>query len=155
MKDHRIIKRVLLALAFTFFLVSYLFTAAASQSNQREISSKTSKAPHFIAYYFYTSKRCSSCYRLENWSKKAIRDHFQQAMQEDKLEWKAIKVDNPGNKHFINDFDLYTKSLVVVEKIGNKTVRWKNLEKVWQLLRDKDRYFDYVTSEIQKFMENS
>lgn len=76
-------------------------------------------------------------------------------MQKDKMEWKPIKVDKPENKHFIKDFNLYTKSLVIVKKNGHETVRWKNLEKVWRLLRDKDKYFDYVTSEIRKFMENS
>ena len=130
-------------------------TCPASQSNANTSSSQKDQKTHYIAYYFYTSKRCGPCYRIENWSETAIKDRFGQALQNGKLSWKPVKVDQAGNKHFIKDYNLYTKSVVIVEKNGDETVRWKNLKKVWNLLRDKDTFFDYVTGEIKAFMEKS
>ncbi|MEF8824001.1 MAG: nitrophenyl compound nitroreductase subunit ArsF family protein [Desulfohalobiaceae bacterium] len=130
-------------------------TCPASQSSANTSTSEKDQKTHYIAYYFYTSKRCASCYRIENWSEAAIKEHFGQALREGNLRWKTVKVDHPENKHFVKDYNLYTKSVVIVEKNGDETVRWKNLEKVWRLLQDKKAYFDYVTGEIKAFMEKS
>lgn len=131
------------------------FPAAANQSEKAAVKPDSNGNTQFVAYYFYTSKRCSSCYRLEEWAETAIKDHFKQAIESGKLQWKTVNVDEPENEHFTKDFNLYTKSLVIVEQNDGETVRWKNLEKVWQLLRDKDKYFDYVTTGVRAFMEKS
>jgi len=144
-------------IAFVIMICSIFggFTAAADQSEPETAESVSNESPQFIAYYFYTSKRCASCYRLEQWSETAIKDHFKKAIESGRLQWKTVKVDKPENEHFTKDFNLYTKSLVIVEQNDGETVRWKNLDKVWQLLRNKDKYFDYVTTETKAFMEKS
>src|SRR6056297_935331 len=148
-------KGVLTALIIMICFILGGFPASASQAEPETAESVSNESPQFIAYYFYTSKRCASCYRLEEWSETAIKDHFKQAIESGELQWKTVNIEKPENKHFARDFHLYTKSLVIVEQNDGETVRWKNLDKVWQLLRDKDKYFDYVTTETMEFMEKS
>ena len=144
----------IIIIAAIFFTMGVI-PAVAGENNKTASASEGNDSTKFIAYYFYNSNRCSSCYRIENWAETAIKENFQQEVQSGKLEWKPVNIDKEKNKHFIQDFNLYTKSLIIVEKNDGKTERWENLKKVWNLLRDKDRYFDYVSSNIRKFMENS
>ena len=66
-----------------------------------------------------------------------------------RLEWQAVNVDEPANQHFIRDFQLYTRSVVVVDAKDPK--RFKVLDRVWQLVRDKAAFQKYVEQEIRAF----
>lgn len=127
-------------------------TAAAGQDQEDQVASGPGK---YIVYYFHTDYRCSSCQRIEKWSDDAVKSGFARALQEDRLQWRVLNVDRQEHKHFVKDFGLYTKSLVIVEQADGEPVRWKNLEKVWQLLRSKEKFTGYVQSEIKAFMEKN
>lgn len=63
-------------------------------------------------------------------------------------------MEKPGNKHFIRDFQLHTKSVIITKQKNGKPVDFTNLEKVWRLYRNKEKYFDYVASRTRQFMED-
>jgi len=69
-----------------------------------------------------------------------------------KLVYKPLNVEVKENKHFINDYQLYTKSVVLSLVKDDKEVKFKNLKEVWTLLRNKDRFFSYIEDETQKFL---
>ncbi len=108
-----------------------------------------------IAYYFHGDYRCASCTKIENWSHEAIKGGFEGALKRGRLVWKPVNVDKPENKHFVKTYSLYTKSLIIVEmeKEKQKQMRWKNLDKVWQLLRNQEKFSAYVTQEIRDYLE--
>ncbi len=106
----------------------------------------------FIAYYFHGTHRCWSCLRIEDWSQDAIRENFSSELGEGKLIWKSVNVEKPENRHFVSDYQLYTKALVLVEMRGKNQIRWKNLEKVWRHLRNQQGFYEYVTQEVGEFM---
>ena len=134
------------------FLTMFLVLGPAFQGIFAQTDSRTSE---YVAYYFYTSKRCGPCTRIEQWSEDAIKQNFKEKIRAGDLEWRAINVDKPENRHFINDFKLYTKSVIVAEYSNGKAVRWKHLKKVWNLFRDREKYFNYVVDETRQFMEQS
>lgn len=107
-----------------------------------------------IAYYFHGTYRCPSCTTIEEWSHEVIKNNFQDELNSGRLVWKALNIEKAQNKHFIKDYSLYTKSLIISEMDGEKEVRWKNLDQVWQLLRNEDKFFSYVTGEVTKYLEN-
>ena len=108
-----------------------------------------------IAYYFHASFRCPTCQKLEKYSKEAIETNFRDALASGKLEFKAVNVEDKGNEHFVNDYQLYTKSLVVSLIENGRETKSKNLTKIWDYAGDKQKFFDYVTSEINSFMKGS
>ena len=108
-----------------------------------------------VAYYFHGDFRCPTCYRLEQYSKEAIDTHFKDALSSGKLEFKAVNVDEKANKHFVNDYQLYTKSLVLSLVKDGKEIKSKNLIKIWEYVGNKQRFFEYVTSEVQDFLKGS
>ena len=105
------------------------------------------------AYYFHGNFRCDNCKKIEQYSQEAIEKYFAEELKTKKLTFTIINTDLPGNEHYIEDYQLYTRSLVIVEFEDGKQVRWKNLAKVWDYLNDKDAFYEYVKSEIRNYLE--
>ena len=109
---------------------------------------------HIKAYYFHGNFRCVSCKKIEKYSREAIETYFDKQLKNGKLTFQTINTDKPENKHFIQDYQLVTKSLVIVEYKDGKQVKWQNLEKVWQHLNNKDVFFNYVKTETETYLKD-
>ncbi len=57
------------------------------------------------------------------------------------------------NDHFVNEYKLYTKSLVISLNKNGKEIKYNNLTKVWEYLGDKEKFYDYVRDEINKYLK--
>lgn len=106
-----------------------------------------------VAYYFHTTFRCVSCKKIEAYADEAIHDGFPSELADHRLVWAPINVEEDGNEHFVKDFNLYTKSLVIVEMQDGKIVRWKNLPKVWELIGNKPAFLKYVDDEVTAYLD--
>ena len=130
----------------------------AAQKGEAAVQKGNSKAAvpqvshKVIAYYFYGNVRCPSCKKIEAYSQEAIQGGFAAPLKDGRLEWRPINVEEPGNEHFLKDFQIYTKSLVIVDTIDGKQKQWKNLARVWELLYDKDGFIKYVRGEINAYL---
>jgi hypothetical protein len=138
------------------FFTVFLFTTVISTSSfSEEIKNQPQKAKtKIIAYYFHGTYRCPSCKTIEEWSHDAIKNSFQEELKNGRLVWKALNIEDVQYRHFVKNYSLYTKSLIISEMNGEKEIRWKNLDKVWQLLRNQEKFFSYVKGEIKKYLEN-
>jgi len=105
-----------------------------------------------VAFYFHGNKRCSTCRKLEAYSAEAITDGFAAELDSGELGWRVVNTDDKENAHFITDFELVTKSVVLVEYRDGEVVRWKNLKLVWQLVGDEDGFVRYVRDETRDFL---
>ena len=92
---------------------------------------------------------------MEKYSREAIQTNFQDELNSGKLEFKAVNVEDPGNEHFVNDYQLYTKSLILSLVKDGKEVKSKNLDKIWELARNKQKFIDYVAGEVNEFMKDA
>lgn len=106
-----------------------------------------------IAYYFHGSFRCPTCQKLERYSKEAIEGSFGPEMAEGSLEFRSVNVDEKVNEHFVNDYGLYTKSLVISKVKDGKENKHKNLTKIWEYVGNKEKFFDYVSGEVRQYLE--
>jgi hypothetical protein len=106
-------------------------------------------SPATIVYYFHATARCATCRVIEAWSHDAVAGRFAPDLETRRLEWRAVNVEEPANRHFIREFRLYTRSVVIVDARDPK--RFKVLDRVWQLVRDKAAFQRYVEQEIRAF----
>ena len=74
-------------------------------------------------------------------------------MKEGKVVWGLVNLDEPANTHYIEDYQLYSKSVIVSDVRDGEEVRWKNLMKVWQLTNDKAAFIRYVQDEVRDYLE--
>lgn len=118
-------------------------TTHSSSENDQKVNKKVA------VYYFHTTNRCYSCNLIEKLTKQAIDSGFKDQIDNKLLRFKSINIDLPENKHFVEDYKLYTKSVIVSTQINGKEKNWKNLDKVWTLLRDQDKFAEYIQTEIK------
>ena len=138
-------KKIFLVILAAVAVVSLSFSAFAAEGKP---------AGKVTAYYFHGTFRCYTCTNMEKYSREAIEANYKDALASGILEFKAINVEDRGNEHFVNDYQLYTKSLVLSFVKDGKEVKHRNLDKIWEYSRNKQKFIDYVTSEISGFMKD-
>ncbi|RPJ62212.1 MAG: hypothetical protein EHM23_04185 [Acidobacteria bacterium] len=123
-----------------------------------EAAAQTNQAPtadsKVVAYYFHGTTRCTTCRTIEAYAHEAVQTGFGDALKAGKIEWRALNVEEAANRHFIKDYQLYTRSVVLASYQGDKQLRWKNLDKVWELVGDKGQFTRYVQGEVKTFLES-
>ncbi len=110
---------------------------------------------HVVAYYFHGSFRCPTCHKLEQYSKEAIETNFKDELSSGKLELKAVNVEEGRNEHYTSDYQLYTKSLILSLIRDGKETKYKNLDKIWEYVHNKQRFLDYVKAEVADFLKEA
>jgi hypothetical protein len=106
-----------------------------------------------IVYYFHGDKRCKTCRTIEAYAEEALQSRFSKELESGLLEWKVVNFDQPENKHFLEEFGLYSSSIVVVESVGGRAVRHEILPEVWSLVREKQSFFAYLNTAVRKYLE--
>jgi len=106
-----------------------------------------------VVYYFHGNMRCPTCRAIEALTREAIETGFARDLADGKMEMLAVNVDEPANGHFVTDYQLVTKSVVVVRFEGDLQKEWKNLDQVWQQVQDKDAFIRYIQDETTPFLQ--
>jgi hypothetical protein len=134
--------------------VSTPSTPSPSDSGVIPSSGETSiPATGVVAYYFHTTARCTPCLTIEKWTAEAIETAFGTQFTDGTLTWRVVDVEDAANAHFIEDYQLVSKSVVLVRYTNGKPGKWENLQKVWQLLGDQTTFQDYIKSSTRSFLE--
>ncbi|MEW5764356.1 MAG: nitrophenyl compound nitroreductase subunit ArsF family protein [Acidobacteriota bacterium] len=107
-----------------------------------------------IVYYLHTTARCPSCLKIEAYTEAAVNGPLAGPLSAGRLEWKVLNVEEPDNAHFVDDYGLFTKSVVVSEILDGKEVRWKRLDKVWDYLGDSQAFVKYVDDEVREYLKD-
>lgn len=136
------------------FLILFFFTNTAPAADNAS-DQKKQEATGVIAYYFHGNFRCATCRAIEQLSRESIEKNFKSHIKSGKLTFLVINIDEPGNKHFIQDYQLITRSLVITRVKNGKEIEWKNLPGVWKYVRDEQAFDNYVKNEIQSYLQGS
>jgi len=105
-----------------------------------------------IAYYLHGHRRCATCIKLEAYSKEAIETGFVEELEQGGLEWRVVNYDVEGNEHYIDTYQLYTKAVVLSRVSDGQEIGWKNLDKIWKLVGDREKFIEYVQTETKVFL---
>ena len=103
--------------------------------------------------YYYTSYRCATCKKLETYSRQAIEEGFPAELEEKKIVFRTLNLDEPENSRYVEDYKLVTKSLIVSLNRNGKEIKWKNLPDIWKLVGDQEKFREYVQRETRSFLE--
>ncbi len=106
-----------------------------------------------MVYYFHGDFRCRTCTLIEALTRKAVAENFKKEVSESRLEFKAVNIDKAANAHFVKDYNLETKSVIVAQFNGSKQTRWKNLPKIWEYYSDESAFLKYIRAEINKYLK--
>jgi hypothetical protein len=132
-----------------------LATLAVAHAADQPSATPARPARQIVATYFHGDVRCATCKKLEADARAAIEQAFAGELADGRLVLRAVNVDRPENQHFNEDYKLVTRSLVLTEEVGGKVVRWQNLDKIWQLVRDEAAYRDYVVGAVRAYLNGN
>jgi len=152
MQKDRVLFSVIVAAVMT---IGVVFFPAMATTGEQETVAAAEIDNAVVAYYFHGNKRCSTCRKLEAYSEEAISGGFAAELESGEIQWRTVNTDESANAHFVTDFELVTKSLVLVEFRDGEIVRWQNLKLIWQLVREKDGFITYVREGTKEFLEES
>jgi len=139
-----------------YFILVIVMTAASAFSADVGKTLKTDVKPtsHYISVtYFHNTFRCPTCHRIEELSSQVVKSNFADELKTGTVVWRVINVDEPENKHYNKDYQLYTKHLIISEVKDGKEVRWKDLKKVWTYVRNEEKFEDYVKTKITDWLK--
>ena len=102
--------------------------------------------------YFHRTARCPSCLNMEAYAAEAV-ERFASDRDAGRISWRAVNIDEPGDRHFQEDYALEVNSLVLSRHEAGREVAWTNLPDVWALVGDKSNFVAYVETEISKQLE--
>ena len=128
-------------------------TASRDTTGEVAVESKDSRqADQVVIYYLHMNRRCMTCEKLEAYSKEAVETGFAEQLKDSSIVFRVENFETEGNEHFAEDYQLYSQSLILSRQDGGKETEWKNLDKIWKLVGDKEEFIAYVQAEITEFM---
>lgn len=139
---HRVGKVFLVIMAAVAVISISYFAIAAEDASSAKVT----------VYYFHGTFRCPSCLKIEQYSKEAIEKYFGDELNSGRLVFKVINIEEKGNEHFVDDYQLYTKSLVLSLVKEGKEIKSENLVKVWEYLGNRDKFYEYVNSSVKSYL---
>lgn len=105
-----------------------------------------------FAYYLHGNRRCATCRKLEAYSEEALRLGFPELLEDSTLIWGTINYDSEENEHFLKDYNLFTKAVILSRVRDGNEIEWKNLDRIWDLVNDKEKFLKYVQKETEAFL---
>ncbi len=64
-----------------------------------------------------------------------------------------MNIEQPANEHFVQDYSLVTRSVVLVRMKDGTQEEWKRLDKVWNLVHTKQAFVDYIYENADPMIE--
>ena len=146
------------AIAIILFATGSMFYVLAGGSGARSAGAggnDGSAETALIVYYFDMGKDCSTCLNLESYTYSTLENDFAAELASGKIRWEIVDVDLPENEHFVGEYRLYTKSVVLVSKDDGVEVAYDNLSRIWELVYDKAAYSAYIRTQVREALGSS
>lgn len=97
-------------------------------------------------YYFHGARRCVTCNRIEALTRSAVEETFREEISKGTVAFAPVDVERPENEHYVQDFQLAVRSVVVRNGTG-----YERLDKVWDLVHgDEGGFRDYIVEAVRR-----
>lgn len=161
--------KAITAIRIAVYLIAMIGISAWAWKNFGPSKSPTESAPptkeadyvinqsnHVIVVTYFTSdQRCKTCLKIEKLTRAAILDGFADELVSKEVVFQTINFDQPENKHFVKDYGLAFKTVVVSERKKGKEQQWSKYDKVWELHDDPEKFSTYLQDGIRSYLKES
>lgn len=129
--------------------------AAEDPVTEGDAPAAAKPAHKVIAFYFHNTQRCATCLKIERLAEEALRENFATAFDDGTLEWRTVNMEEPWNLQYVQDYQLVTSSLVLVDKHDGQQHAWTLMDRVWQLVHgDEVEFKAYVAQQAREYLES-
>jgi hypothetical protein len=107
----------------------------------------SAKASRLVAFYFHGKKRCDACNSIERLTHAALKPDT----DTETVEIRSVDVDDPTHAHFVTDFALAVRTVVLAEEADGKYPRWKRLDECWSRYEEPEDFTAYLQASLKAF----
>lgn len=119
------------------------------------VTTQPGVAPDVIQVtYFSSDVRCATCVRIERLTRETVEKNFGAEIASGRIVLQTINLDGPGNEHFVQDYRLISKTVIVSDRAKGQEVGWENLQDVWSKQRDEPAFEAYVVGAIRRHLSS-
>lgn len=143
---------LIFVVASIVFMVVKQMKGASSVASTAGAEQTTSAVPQMdgvlTVYYFHGNQRCMTCNKIEQLTKQAVEEKYADELASGKIVFRAVNVEEPVNEHFVKDFSLTTRS-VVMQRNG----KFRKFDEVWTFVREPEKFTEYIQDGAARMME--
>ena len=122
---------------------------------EREATAPDTSAATVVVTYFTTDVRCDSCRTIEKLSRQAIEQGFPSEIASGKVVFRMLNTDRAANEHFLDDYEIANKTVIVSHQKNGKETEWQNRQDVWLLLEEPDEFLAYVREPVRRYLDKN
>ena len=151
----RILLSALVILSFAYLIYTE-FVDNCTESTEAivETPSDIELQPNRVeVVYLIFGKRCATCHTIEVYTEEAVNTLYKDEISKGLVVWRLIDCDKPENKHYLKDFDLVAKAVMVLRYENNEVIDWENLKDIWTKYTNKKEYFTYISEGVNMFLD--
>jgi len=120
---------------------------------QTVVTTQPGVAPDVIQVtYFSSDVRCATCVRIERLTRETVEKNFAREIASGRVVLQTINLDGPGNEHFVQDYQLISKTVIVSDRAMGLEVQWENLQEVWSKQKDETAFEAYVVDAVRRHL---
>jgi hypothetical protein len=105
-----------------------------------------------LVTYFSSDVRCATCLRIERLSRATVERNFAQELRNGRVNFRVINLDGDGNDHYVKDYSLISKTIIVSELAQGQEIRWENLQQVWTRQKDEPAFEVYLVDAVKRHL---
>lgn len=103
-------------------------------------------------YYFHGNQRCTTCVRMENFTRYTVMNNFFKEVRDGEIQLHLVNVDLNENQHYINDYQLIFRTVVISTSKDGIETEWRRLDRIWELANNEVAFQQYLTEEIEAIL---
>jgi len=129
--------------------------AQESQDQQvQTVEVATQQNDKTMVYYFHGATRCKTCRSIEALTIEALETEFPEQIAEGSLVIKSVNLDEAANQHFVQDFELSVRSVVLERIADGQHKEWKSLNSVWDRIHGEPQDFmQFIQDQAHQFLD--
>jgi hypothetical protein len=108
-----------------------------------------------VVTYFTTDVRCTSCRTIESLAQRAVEEGFPGELARGEIVFRVINTDLPENQHYVEDYQLTNKTVIVSHQVDGRESEWTNRQDVWLLFHEPEKFMSYVREPVKLYLGKS
>ena len=142
-------RKILTVLLLALILFSIAAIVVRELNSRHEDTTAVSvPADAVVVYYFHGTQRCMTCNRIEELTKQAVQENFADQLADGKIVFRSVNVDDPAKEHYIRDFQLSTRTVVM-----QKGDRYEKFDQIWNLVREPEQFMQYIGNGLERMLK--
>ncbi|MEZ4387046.1 MAG: nitrophenyl compound nitroreductase subunit ArsF family protein [Candidatus Krumholzibacteriia bacterium] len=101
-----------------------------------------------VVYYFHGFKRCQTCQKMERLADEAVAAAHPDLVRRGRVVFRSVNLETDATRHFVDDYQLSSKVVVISERRDGREVSWRRLDEVWDRIADDADYRQYIAGNV-------